>query len=499
MNKIRKVLVANRGAVAARVIRACRDLGLASVAVYSEADRGATHVRYADEAYAIGPAPAQDSYNNLEAILEVAAQSGAQAIHPGYGFLAEDYRLAQACEEAGLLFVGPRPETIALMSNKLAARQKVAAAGVPVAPGTDEPLGDAALRQAAEGLGFPVVVKAAFGWGYRGIYFAKDAVELDEVLRRARREARNRFGSDTLLLEKLIPNARHVEVTVMADNHGGMVHLGEHESSIQVHMQKVIEESPAATLDKELRVKLCSAALRVAQIVGYRNVGTVEFLLDAQGQLYFLGMNCRLQVEHAITEMVTGIDLVESQLRIADGEPLRYRQEEIAVRGHAIECRVLAQDPGRDFAPSIGAILALQKPTGPGVRVETGIYRGIEITPHYDPLLANLIVWGGSRTEAIRRMQRALAEFRILGLHTNLPFHQRVLASSEFAQGSFSVRFGEQPRFRVETEDQENMRAAAILATLVAHHDRQRSTFVGHDRTASSPWRVSGRWGGFRK
>ncbi|MBC7222773.1 MAG: acetyl-CoA carboxylase biotin carboxylase subunit [Anaerolineae bacterium] len=498
MREIRKVLVANRGEIAARIIRACRDLGLQSVAVYSDVDRGALHVRYADEAYPIGPAPPRESYGNLERIMEVAVRAGVDALHPGYGFLAEDPRLALACEDAGIRFVGPRPETIALMGNKIAARQKVATAGVPVAPGTDKALDDAALLEEGARLGFPLVVKAAFGWGYRGLHFARDPGELAEVLVRARREARSRFGNDSLLLEKAIPNARHVEVTLMADHAGQVVHLYDHESSIQVRMQKVIEEAPSLALDEAARWELCHAALRVAQIVGYRNVGTVEFLLDQEGKFYFLGMNCRLQVEHPVTEMVTGVDLVEAQLRIAAGEPLPVRQEEIQVRGHAIECRILAQDPSRDFAPSLGTVHAVHEPVGPGVRVESGIYRGAEVGPYYDPLLAKVIVWGATRQEAIQRMQRALEEFRILGVTTNIPFHQRVLASSEFRQGRFSVWFGEEPRFRHEAQDLEAMRAAAVLAALLTHRERQQASLIGQRREARA-WRVMGRWGGMRK
>lgn len=498
MREIRKVLVANRGEIAARIIRACRDLGLQTVAVYSDVDRSALHVRYADEAYPIGPAPPRESYGHLERIMEVAVRANVDALHPGYGFLAEDPWLALACEDAGIRFVGPRPETIALMGNKIAARQKVATAGVPVAPGTDEALDDAALLEEGTRLGFPLVVKAAFGWGYRGLYFARDPGELGEVLVRARREARSRFGNDSLLLEKAIPNARHVEVTLMVDQAGRMVHLYEHESSIQVRMQKVIEEAPSLALDEATRRELCHAALRVAQIVGYRNVGTVEFLLDQEGKFYFLGMNCRLQVEHPVTEMVTGVDLVEAQLRIAAGEPLWLRQEEVQVRGHAIECRILAQDPSRDFAPSLGTVHAVHEPVGPGVRVESGIYRGAEVGPYYDPLLAKVVVWGANRQEAIQRMQRALEEFRILGVATNIPFHQRVLASPEFREGRFSVWFGEEPRFRHEARDLEAMRAAAVLAALLTHRERQQASLIGQRREARA-WRVMGRWGGMRK
>lgn len=498
MMDIRKVLVANRGEIAARIIRACRDLGLQTAAVYSDVDRGALHVRYADEAYPIGPAPARESYGNLERIMDVAVRAGVDALHPGYGFLAEDPRLAQACEDAGIRFVGPRPETLALMGNKIAARQKVATAGVPVAPGTYEALDDTSLQQEAARLGYPLVVKAAFGWGYWGLYFARDPDELRQVLPRARREALSRFGDDSLLLEKAIPNARHVEVTLMADHFGQVVHLYDHESSIQVRMQKVIEEAPSLALDEVVRRELCHAALRVAQIVGYRNVGTAEFLLDGEGRFYFLGMNCRLQVEHPVTEMVTGVDLVEAQLRIAAGEPLSIRQEEVQVRGHAIECRILAQDPSRDFAPSLGTVHAIHEPVGPGVRVESGIYRGAEVGPYYDPLLAKVIVWGATRQEAVQRMQRALEEFRILGVATNIPFHQRVLASPEFREGRFSVLFGEEPRFRHETREWEHMRAAAVLAALLTHRERREANLIGR-RPDARAWRVVSRWGGMRR
>jgi len=436
----RKVLVANRGEIAVRVVRACREMGIASVAVFSEADRAALHVRMADEALPIGPAPSRESYLRIDRVLAAARASGAEAIHPGYGFLAENAEFARACEEAGIAFIGPRSETIALMGEKTSARREAVAAGLPVVPGTLEPVADEReVAREAERIGYPVMLKAAAGGGGKGLRLVAAPSELRSALARARSEAGGAFDDDRVYLERAIVRPRHVEIQVLGDHHGNAVHLFERECSIQRRHQKVIEESPSPLLTPELRHRMGELAVALVRRVGYANAGTLEFLVDADRQPWFLEMNTRLQVEHPVTEMVTGVDLVKLQIRIARGEPLPFRQEDLGQRGHAIECRVYAEDPDAGFLPSPGRIAGLRVPGGPGVRDDSGVFEGGEVPIHYDPLVSKLVVWAESREEAIRRMRRAVGEYRVVGIKTTLPFFGRVLGHPAFVAGDYDT------------------------------------------------------------
>ena len=434
---MQKVLVANRGEVAVRIIRACRELGLDTVAVYSTADETARHVRIADEAVCVGKPSARDSYLNIGALIDAARGTGAEAVHPGYGFLAENAAFARACEEAGLIWVGPSPAAIDQMGDKAVARELARSAGVPVVPGTAGRLTlDDALGTAEE-VGYPVMVKAAAGGGGRGIRVAHDAEELGKCVVTAAREAGAAFGDESLYLEKLIVNPRHVEVQVLGDGQGGAIHLYERECSMQRRRQKLLEESPAPNLDTRTRDAMCAAGARLAAAVDYASAGTVEFIVDQSGDFYFIEMNTRIQVEHPVTEMVTGIDLVKEQLRIAASEPFDLLQRDVSPRGWAIEFRLNAEDPAMNFLPSPGEVTALELPGGPGVRVDTAIYDGYRIPPFYDSLIAKLIVWGRDRDEAIARGRRALSEFRIDGIKTTIPFHLRVLDEPAFLAGEY--------------------------------------------------------------
>jgi acetyl-CoA carboxylase biotin carboxylase subunit len=438
---VQKVLVANRGEIALRVIRACRELDLATVAVYSTADEEALHVRRADEAVCIGPPHARDSYLNQTAILQAARQTAADAVHPGYGFLAENAAFAGACRDAGLVFVGPEPEAIQAMGDKAEARLLARSAGVPTIPGTDGTASVAEAVQAAAAIGYPVMVKAAAGGGGRGIRTARDEAELRDVVGQAAIEAGAAFGNDALYVEKLLVDARHVEIQVLGDGHGNLIHLFERECSLQRRRQKILEESPSPGLSPETRAAMAEAALRLAAAAGYTNAGTVEFLLDRDGSFYFIEMNTRIQVEHPVTELVTGVDLVKEQLRVARGERLSARQDELLLRGAAIEMRINAEDPERSFLPSPGEITALDLPGGPGVRVDTAAYVGYQVPPFYDSLIAKLIVWGGDREEAISRARRALGEFRIDGVKTTIPFHLELLENDVVLAGDYHVEF----------------------------------------------------------
>jgi acetyl-CoA carboxylase biotin carboxylase subunit len=439
-----KVLIANRGEIAVRVIRACRDAGVRTVAVFSEADREALHVRLADEAHSIGPPAASESYLVIDRLVDVARRTGAEAVHPGYGFLSENARFAEACRAAGLVFVGPPSSAIARMGNKTAARRAAMDVGVPVVPGTVDPVSsdEEALRTARD-LGFPVMIKAAQGGGGKGMRLVAAPAELGSALRLARSEAGSAFGDSAVYLEKAIVEPRHVEIQIMADAHGEIVHLGERECSIQRRHQKLIEESPSPAVDPALRADMGAAACRLMASAGYQNAGTVEFLLAPDGRFYFLEVNTRLQVEHPVTELVTGIDLVREQLRLAAGERLGYTQADIRPRGWAIECRISAEDPALGFIPSPGRITTWRPPGGSWVRVDAGVSEGGEVPLHYDPLMAKLIVWGGSRDEAARRMSRALAEFTVAGVKTTIPFHRAVMRHPDFLAGRLSTAFVE--------------------------------------------------------
>ena len=443
-----KVLVANRGEIALRVIRACRELGLRSVAVYSTVDEKALHVRRADEAVCIGPPHARESYLNVAAIMEAARQSGADAVHPGYGFLAENAAFAAACRDDGLVFVGPSPEAIEVMGDKARARQLAANAGAPTIPGTEGTATAAEAVGIASEIGYPVLIKAAAGGGGRGIRAARNEAELAELAEQAAMEAEAAFGDSSIYVEKLLTDARHVEVQVLGDNDGNLVHLFERECSLQRRRQKLLEESPSTALDAETREAMTTAALRIAAAVDYVNAGTIEFLLDREGAFYFIEMNTRIQVEHPVTELVTGVDLVKEQLRIAAGEPMSVRQENLELDGAAIEVRINAEDPTRSFLPSPGEITSLELPGGPGVRIDSAAYAGYHVPPFYDSLVAKLICWGRDRAEAIARTRRALDEFVVEGIKTTIPFHLELLADPAVQAGDYHVEFLEQRTIR---------------------------------------------------
>jgi acetyl-CoA carboxylase biotin carboxylase subunit len=431
-----KLLIANRGEIAVRIIRACREMGIETVAVFSEADRHALHVQMADEAVFIGLAPASHSYLSIENIIQAAISSRAQAVHPGYGFLSENSAFAQAVLDAGLTFIGPPPEAIRVMGDKAAARAAMQSAGVTVVPGYQGPDEEVALLQAAGEIGYPVMVKAAAGGGGKGMRIVRDAAGAREAIETARREAQHAFGDGGLLLERYIPRAHHIEFQILADGHGNTIQLFERECSVQRRHQKIIEETPSPNLDADLRLQMGAAAVTAARAVGYQNAGTVEFIFDPnQRTFYFLEMNTRLQVEHAITEAVTGLDLVQWQIRIASGERLPFTQEQVNQRGHAIECRLYAEDPANNYLPAAGVLLRFAEPGGPGIRVDSGFTDGDEITLHYDPLIAKLIVSAEDRPAAIRKMRSALRETAILGLTTNWQFLQDVLAHPVFEAG----------------------------------------------------------------
>jgi acetyl-CoA carboxylase, biotin carboxylase subunit len=496
----RKVLVANRGEIAVRVIRACQERGLRTVAIYSDADRAALHVRYGDQAYRIGPPPARDSYLNIPAIIKVAHASGAEAVHPGYGFLSENEEFAEAVQQAGLAWVGPPPAAIRAMGDKVMARRTMTAAGVPVVPGSDSGLTDEQAVRVAQEIGYPVVVKAAAGGGGKGMRTVHDPAELPRALAAARREAKSAFGDDNLYLEKLITRARHIEIQVLADSHGSCIHLGERECSIQRRHQKLIEEAPSVAVTPELRARMGEIAVRAAKAVGYSNAGTVEFLLDRAGHFYFLEMNTRLQVEHPVTELVTGIDIVKEQFALAAGRRLRWTQDEITFKGHAIECRISAENPYNNFLPEAGKITSLLEPTGPGVRLESGIYAGWGVSLYYDPLLAKLVVWGETRPEAILRMRRALDEYRIGGIHTTIPFHLRVMDSTRFQGGQFDTAFVDGPDgFKLAAAPGRGLaQIAAIAAALLEHEKEQQAVVLSappcdEEGARVSPWKLAGR------
>ncbi|MBN1955952.1 MAG: acetyl-CoA carboxylase biotin carboxylase subunit [Anaerolineae bacterium] len=491
----RKVLIANRGEIAVRILRACRELGAQVVSVYSDVDRCALHVRQSDEVYYIGQAPARDSYLRIDRIVKAARRSGADAIHPGYGFLAENPALAQACIDAGITFIGPAPAAIATMGDKVAARRLMAQAGVPVIPGTATDLDDQTILRQAEKIGFPLFVKAAAGGGGKGMRRVYSPGELKRALEAARREAASAFGDDRIYLERAVQGARHIEVQVLADGQGNVIHLGERECSIQRRHQKLIEESPSPVVDDSLRRQMGQIAVQAAAAVSYVNAGTVEFLLDHKGRFYFLEMNTRLQVEHPITECVTGIDIVKEQLRIAFGKPLPTTQDKVRPKGWAIECRITAEDPANDFLPASGRIVRLCLPSGPGVRVDSGIYEGVEISPHYDPLLAKLITWGNTRQEALQRMERALKEFRIVGVPTNIPFHRQAMSAPPFVAGTYDTSFIRQHLSAATGGATAYSQVAAVAAVL--HHQqkgaRSPATAAHKDSRPFSAWRLVSR------
>nr|WP_290667426.1 acetyl-CoA carboxylase biotin carboxylase subunit [Ardenticatena sp.] len=489
-----KVLIANRGEIAVRIIRACQELGVRTVAVYSDADRKALHVRYADEAYHIGPPPPGESYLRLDKLIDVALRAGADAVHPGYGFLAENATFARAVAEAGLIFIGPSPEAIALMGDKVAARKSAERAGVPLVPGTKGGLSDDELIEAAHRIGFPIMVKAAAGGGGKGMRIVRTPDELPRAIQAARREAKGAFGDDSVYIEKLIEGGRHIEIQILADEHGNVISLGERECSIQRRHQKLLEEAPSPFMDEDLRRRMSETAVALAREVEYANAGTIEFLVDRDKNFYFLEMNTRLQVEHPVTELVTGVDIVKEQLRIASGRRLRYKQEEVTMTGWAIEARITAEDPFNNFLPSVGVITRLQEPTGPGVRIESGVFEGFEVSLHYDPMIAKLVVYGETRGDAILRLRRALNEYRILGVKTNIPFHRRLVDNTNFIGGVYDTAFIENTPELLQPTSQKRGLEAAIAATLLMHQRRQKAlVYVAGTDDATSRWRLAAR------
>ncbi len=493
-----KVLIANRGEIAVRVIRGLRELGLASVAVYSDADRGALHVRLADEAAHVGPAASSESYLNIDRILDAARKTGAQAIHPGYGFLSENADFAEACTSAGLVFIGPSAASIRKLGSKTAARKLARSAGAPIVPGIEEPVADPErARAVSQELGYPVLLKAAAGGGGKGMRRVNSAGELEAALRDATSEAERSFHNGEIYIEKIVENPRHIEIQIFGDQHGSVLHFGERECSLQRRHQKVVEEcpSPLVAAHPELRAAMGEAAVRVASAAGYYNAGTAEFLVDSDRNFYFLEMNTRLQVEHPVTEMVTGLDLVHLQLRVAAGDKLPLTQEQVAWRGSAVECRVYAEDPEHNFFPSPGRIEHLREPAGPGIRVDSGVYSGWTVPIDYDPLLAKLIAWSPERELSIRRMLRALNEYVVTGIETNLRFFVEILRDERFCGGHLDTGFIEEFMRRRKPEQNPEREVELVAALVADSYDsgRQRNGSSPGDATARSTWLAEGR------
>ncbi len=498
--EIRTILIANRGEIALRIIRTCREMGIRSVAVFSDADRFAPYVRAADTALHIGPAQSSESYLNANAILAAAKSAGADAIHPGYGFLSENPRFAEAVEKQGLVFIGPPPLAIETMGDKTRARQLMVSVGVPVVPGTDAPLKSAKdARAFADQHGYPVLLKAAAGGGGKGMRLVRNADELEAAFRGASSEAKAAFGDGRIYVERYLERPRHIEVQILADRHGSVVHLGERECSIQRRHQKVIEESPSPVLDEASRTLMTQTAVRAAKACGYVNAGTIEFLRDADGKFYFLEMNTRLQVEHPVTELRTGLDLVSLQIQIAAGAKLPFSQQEVTWRGHAIECRICAEDAENDFFPSTGTLVHLRPASGPGIREDRGVEQGGEISVHYDSMIAKLCAWGSDRAEAIRKITRALQEYEVLGVRTNIGLLEFIVRQPEFISGDLSTHFIDEhvtaPALR---DGKADYRRVAALACALLEYERE-ATESGRGRngtSAKSAWKTQ-RFEGF--
>ncbi len=499
----KKILVANRGESAVRVLRACREMDIPGVAIYSDPDRSNLHVRYADEAYRVGPAPARDSYLRMDTILDIAKKCGAEAIHPGYGFLSENSEFARLCAAAGVVFIGPSPEAIRSMGDKVEARKLMEAAGVSVVPGVTSELDDEAAIKEIKRIGLPVMVKAAAGGGGKGMRLVTQESQIASALRGARSEAHSAFGNPAIYIEKALQRARHIEVQVLGDKYGNLIHVGERDCSIQRRHQKVIEECPAPGLSDDLRARIHAEGVKAAKAVDYEGAGTVEFLLDASGEFYFLEMNTRIQVEHAITERTTGIDLVKAQIRIAGGEPLWIKQEDVVMRGVALECRIYAEDPFNNFMPSPGVITAFREPGGGGVRLDSGVYDGFKVPMEYDPMVAKLIAHGDNREEAIERCTRALREFTIKGIKTSIPFHLRVMKNSTFIKGDVDTTFIEREFLSKGFSEERTHDEVALVTAGVAAFRRDEAKALelasGRNGGEDSPWKIAGRQAGHRR
>jgi acetyl-CoA carboxylase biotin carboxylase subunit len=489
----KKVLIANRGEIAVRVARTLREMGIKAVAVYSEVDRAALHVRYADEAYEIGPAPAAESYLRIDRLMDVAKRAGCDALHPGYGFLSENPELPSACEATGITFIGPPASAMRAMGLKTAARDRMSAAGVPIVPGGNASSVEEA-RRTADAMGYPVMLKATAGGGGKGMRMVHKEAELGPSLERARSEAKKAFGDETVYIEKAILSPRHVEIQVLGDQHGNVVHLFERDCSIQRRHQKVVEETPCPAIDDDIVTRMGEVAVRGAKAVGYYSAGTFEFLLGQDRQFYFLEMNTRLQVEHPITELITGVDLVREMLRVAAGDKLEYDQRSIVRRGAAIECRIYAEDPSTGFLPSPGTITELRTPSGPGVRDDSGAYSGCVVSANYDPLISKLCAWAPDRARAVARMRRALSEYVVSGIRTNLPFHERLFEHPDFVAGRYDTGFIDRNRdsllsgSRVPDDERARLAAALAVAAFRSQSQAKQNGTHGTGRGGVSPW-----------
>jgi len=500
----KKILIANRGEIAVRVIRACREMGIKTVAVFSEIDRKALHVRLADEAYPIGPSPSTQSYLVMEKLIDVAKKSKSEGIHPGYGFLAENPKFAKLVEDEGLVFIGPPSSAIELLGDKMRARKTIEKSGVPIVPGMEKEISsEKEANSYAEKIGFPVLIKAAGGGGGKGMRIVQRPSEMKEAIRGASFEAESAFADKRIYIEKYLEKPRHIEFQILADKYGNVIHLGERECSIQRRHQKVIEESPSTLVDDEMRRKMGEAATKAAKVSGYVNAGTMEFLVDQNKNFYFLESNTRLQVEHPVTELVTGIDIVKEQLKIASGEELSYKQEDIRWKGAALECRIYAEDPYNNFLPSIGKVTSYQEPSGPGVRVDSGLYEGCDVSLYYDPIIAKLLTWGNSREEAIGRMIRALSEYHISGILTTIPFHQKVMENEKFKKGEISTHFiqeeFEKKKFLIETDHDEIYPVIALFSALIDYQEKKKTKVFKAEGFEESPWKMEGRKMGLRR
>lgn len=492
----KKILVANRGEIAVRVMNACREMNISSVAVYSEADRSARHVLEAGQAVEIGPAPPLESYLNIARIVDAAIQTGCDAIHPGYGFLSENAEFARACRKAGLIFIGPTPEAMEMVGDKLTARRTMIEAGVPVTPGMEIDGSDwQEIEKAAQSVGFPIMVKATAGGGGKGMRVVREMADLSSAIAASQREAKSAFGNDLVYIEKFIERPRHIEYQVLGDTHGNLVHLFERECSIQRRHQKIVEETPSPALDDALRREMGETACRVMNAVDYHNAGTVEFLLDEDNNYYFLEVNARIQVEHPITEMVTGIDLVKQQIRVAAGEKLPFKQSDLQQRGHAIECRIYAEDASNQFFPSIGTLLFVKEPEGPGIRCDSGIYSGLEVTHHYDPILSKLVVVGENREDSLAKMKAALSNYVILGVQTSLRFLYELMDHPEFVSGNLHTGFLSEHMQNWQPSGQNaHLQPALIAAALASTRKAKPAPGADGEAAITTPWQSLGSW-----